>query len=282
MGGHGTQIAAQTVESGSKAVKPADPTADGWTFGGWYADAAFTTAFDFNTAITADTTVYAKWTEVTPPAPAYTIIKGNNGEWTKDSTTGLAFTSDAPFDKFDFVKVDGASTARTNYRAESGSTKITLLPAYLETLSLGAHSIEIVSIDGSASTNFTVKPAAAPPIPVNYLVVFNMGGHGAQILPQIVESGSKAAKPADPTAAGWVFGGWYADAAFSVKFDFDTAITANTTIYAKWTKDPTTPPTGDHSDLGLWVAVLVVSCGALAGTLFYGKKNRYQAKHLTK
>ena len=59
----GSSVATQTVESGSKATQPADPTKDGYIFDGWYAEDTFTTEFDFNAAITADTTVYAKWTE---------------------------------------------------------------------------------------------------------------------------------------------------------------------------------------------------------------------------
>ena len=38
------------------------PKVDGYTFGGWYADEARTIEFDFNTPITSNTTVYAKWT----------------------------------------------------------------------------------------------------------------------------------------------------------------------------------------------------------------------------
>lgn len=54
----------QTIEHG----KPIDtgkltiPTVEGYTFGGWYADKAHETKFDFNTQITSDTKVYAKWT----------------------------------------------------------------------------------------------------------------------------------------------------------------------------------------------------------------------------
>ena len=162
MNGHGTAPEEQRVIDGNTVPMPTDPTAEGWTFDGWYADATFSVTFDFSTAINADTTIYAKWTKNTPPAPTYTIIVGANGEWTKGSTTGLAFTSDAPFAKFDSVKIDGSTIAATNYTAEEGSTKITLTPAYLEQLSIGSHSIEIVSIDGSASTNFTVKTAYSP------------------------------------------------------------------------------------------------------------------------
>lgn len=280
MGNHGTQIDPQTVEKGNKATKPSDPTAEGWTFGGWYADATFSVTFNFDTAINANTTIYAKWTENTDPQPhAYTIVAGANGEWTDGGTAGLLITSDAPFAKFSSVKIDGSTIAATNYAAEEGSTKITLAPAYLETLSVGTHTIEIVSNDGSASTNFTIK-ATVPPVPVSYTVTFNMNGHGTQITAQTVESGSKAIKPADPTAEGWTFGGWYADATFSTKFDFNTAITANTTVYAKWTKnsaapaDPTSPQTGDTSNMFLWIALLLVSGGALVGTTVYGKKRK--------
>lgn len=57
----GTAIADQTVRVGAKAEKPADPTKSGYTFAGWYKENTFTTVFDFDDAITADTTVYAKF-----------------------------------------------------------------------------------------------------------------------------------------------------------------------------------------------------------------------------
>lgn len=57
----GTAIADQTVRVGTKAEKPADPTKSGYTFAGWYKENTFTTVFDFDDAITADTTVYAKF-----------------------------------------------------------------------------------------------------------------------------------------------------------------------------------------------------------------------------
>ncbi len=56
-------VSIQQVTAGEKAVRPADPTQDGWWFGGWYADEALTARFDFDTAITADTDVYAKWVQ---------------------------------------------------------------------------------------------------------------------------------------------------------------------------------------------------------------------------
>ena len=211
----GSAVQTQTVKKGEKAEKPADPTKSGYTFDNWYTDNTFAVVFGFNTAITADTTLYAKWTEVPVPPVSYEIIEGANSTWTKGSKDGQLFTSNAEFAKFKEVKVDGTTIAATNYTAEEGSTKITLAPTYLETLSVGSHSIVVVSTDGSASTNFTVKSAAIPPVPTTYTVTFNMNGHGTQITAQTVKEGEKASKPADPTASGYTFGGWYADATCS-------------------------------------------------------------------
>ena len=62
MNGHGSAIDAQNVLYKSKATQPSNPTASGYTFGGWYTDKNCTSAFDFNTEITDDKTLYAKWT----------------------------------------------------------------------------------------------------------------------------------------------------------------------------------------------------------------------------
>lgn len=60
----GSSVADQLVFNGGKATAPANPTKDTKTFAGWYKDAELTTVFDFATdIITADTTIYAKWTD---------------------------------------------------------------------------------------------------------------------------------------------------------------------------------------------------------------------------
>ena len=97
--GHGTAPASQTVVSGSTAAKPDDLTAEGYTFGGWYADEACTTAFDFTAAIEADTTVYAKWTENTPepePEPeTFTVTFNANGHGTAPASQTVVSGSTA-------------------------------------------------------------------------------------------------------------------------------------------------------------------------------------------
>ena len=100
----------QTIEHG----KPIDtgkltiPDVDGYTFGGWYADEDRTIEFDFNTPITGDTKVYAKWTakdyEVSfvtehGNAPASQNVKYNGtatnpGELTEDGYTFIGWYTD--------------------------------------------------------------------------------------------------------------------------------------------------------------------------------------------
>ena len=63
MNGHGTAPAVQIVAKGGTATEPTEPTAEGYTFGGWYTEAACTNAFNFSTALNANTILYAKWTE---------------------------------------------------------------------------------------------------------------------------------------------------------------------------------------------------------------------------
>lgn len=60
----GSAVAAQTVAEGGFVRRPEDPVRDGYTFMGWYADAALTRAWDFaGGAVAADLTLYASWKE---------------------------------------------------------------------------------------------------------------------------------------------------------------------------------------------------------------------------
>lgn len=60
---HGSAIAALTsVPENGKITAPTAPTADNYSFGGWYKEEACTNAWDFaNDVVTANTTLYAKW-----------------------------------------------------------------------------------------------------------------------------------------------------------------------------------------------------------------------------
>jgi len=61
----------QIVLSGSKAVRPPDPGKTGYRFAGWKTEDGI--SFDFNTAINANTDIYASWQKVDTPIPVLTI-----------------------------------------------------------------------------------------------------------------------------------------------------------------------------------------------------------------
>ena len=57
----GSEVDSQDVNNGEKATAPTAPTRAEYTFTGWYTDEACTEAFDFNTPVTTDLTLYAGW-----------------------------------------------------------------------------------------------------------------------------------------------------------------------------------------------------------------------------
>lgn len=161
---HGS-FADQTIEHG----KPIDtdkltpPIVEGFTFDGWYADKAHETKFDFNTQITSDTKVYAKWT-----AKDYEVS---------------------------FITEHGNAPASQN-------------------------------------------------VPYN----------------------KTADDPGTLTAEGYTFIGWYADENRTIEFDFNTQITHDTKVYAKWEKNaPVLPDTYELNVSGAFVYVDGVDVTAAAG-----------------
>jgi uncharacterized repeat protein (TIGR02543 family) len=56
-----TEIPQQDVECGKKATRPADPTLDGFSFVHWYVEGTPNTPYDFNTPVTSNINLYAKW-----------------------------------------------------------------------------------------------------------------------------------------------------------------------------------------------------------------------------
>ena len=66
-------------------------------------------------------------------------------------------------------------------------------------------------------------------------VSFDLCGHGgANISSQTFVSGNKASEPIAPKEDGWVFGGWYTENGCQYRFSFDSAVTSDITLYAKW------------------------------------------------
>lgn len=66
-------------------------------------------------------------------------------------------------------------------------------------------------------------------------VSFDLCGHGGANIPsQTFVSGNKASEPTAPKEDDWVFGGWYTEKGCKYRFSFDSAVTSDIILYAKW------------------------------------------------
>ena len=120
------------------------------------------TSFEFTVG---EPEVKASETSEEAPKDMYKIIDGTKSTWNGSTTEGLTIRGDGDFAKFAGVRVDGNWIPSVHYEAKSGSTIVTLKPSYLASLSEGEHTVDIMWIDDSASTTFTVaaNTAAAQP-----------------------------------------------------------------------------------------------------------------------
>ena len=89
------------------------------------------------------------------------ITAGDGATVTQGEKKELTFTSDASFADFLRVELDGTTLDEKNYTKKEGSTIITLNRDFVATLSVGEHTLSIVSKSGTATAKFTVKAKPA-------------------------------------------------------------------------------------------------------------------------
>ena len=82
--------------------------------------------------------------------------------------------------KFTGIQVDGKTVDKNDYEAKEGSVIIDLKPTYLETLSVGEHTLNVVFEDGNVETTFSIIQANLPQTgdtqnPLLYVVVAVIG-----------------------------------------------------------------------------------------------------------
>ena len=73
----------------------------------------------------------------------------------------IVFRSDAPFDEFDQVMINGLVLDKKYYSVKKGSTIVTLNEDFAKEIPTGMHLFGIISKDGVAITTFTVDDKAA-------------------------------------------------------------------------------------------------------------------------
>lgn len=213
--GQTDRIPPVSVEHGNGISKPTDPTKEGYTFDGWYTDAAYTNKYTlWGDSITENTTFYARW-NVNQYALAihYTDT---------DSTS-------KPYDYGTTIKLD--IPQRDGYTFDGWIVQTEDDKIEAPTLNLN-QSLQYEFTMPASNVTLTAKWLKDA-----YTVTFNGMEHELDIVRINVKRNTPVAKPADPVDDGYTFHGWYTDKDCTTAFDFNTPITADTTLYAKWTKN---------------------------------------------
>ena len=200
MQGHGSDIPSQTIAAGSKATKPTDPTAAGYVFKGWYKEAACTNEWNFDSdTVSTNRTLYAKW--------QVTVTFNTQGHGTAPATQT--------------IDINGKATKPTDPTADGYVFMGWYKEATCET--------EWNFTNDQVPTNTTLYAKW------QVTVTFDVQGKGTAPATQTLDINGKATKPTDPTAAGYVFKGWYKEAACTNEWNFtNNQVPTNTTLYAKW------------------------------------------------
>jgi len=206
----GSSIDALKVPEGGKVTKPQDPAKEDFIFSGWYKEAACTTVWDFEKeTVTGNVTLYAKWVEV---ARACTVtFDSKGGSEVAPSTVNkgdkLAKPANPTKENCSFLGwyKDAACTSPWEFASDVVNENITLYAGW--------------SNPGEAV----------------YTVTFDTDG-GNEMEPASVKGNEKAIKPADPVKLGFDFEAWYSDPEKQAAYDFETPVTGDMTLYAKWVK----------------------------------------------
>ena len=95
----------------------------------------------------------------------YRIIEGDGSKWTLGDDASLTITANGSVEKFTGIEVDGKAVDAANYTVKSGSTIISLKPEYLNTLSVGKHTLTVIYTDGETSGEFEILKDTETPTP---------------------------------------------------------------------------------------------------------------------
>ena len=171
-------------------------------------------------------------------SPEYRIIEGAGSTWTQNTNGTVVIRGNGEFSRFHAVKVDGKVIDSANYKAEEGSTIITLKAEYLKTLATGSHTFAIVWDNGIAGTNFTVAANTSG----------NNSGNNSNNNDSNHGSDNSGSNDSGNTAGA----------------------AANTAVASAQELDKV-PATGDP--FGIWLTLFAISLTGLAGMLARRKKN---------
>ena len=198
------------VVSGSNASKPTpDPSRNGFDFIGWYLNEAGSgEAYQFNTPITANLVLYAKWS-VTIQYYTVTIVYANgDANETEQIVSGQMMN-------------EPTEPLRVGYHFEGW---------YIDELLSSKYNFA-----NEVTSNFTLYAKWIQ----MFTITFDLNYEGsAAPTSQTLLLGDVAEEPEILDRVNYTFAGWFKDTGFTLPYEFD-AVSSSVTVYAKWIEDST-------------------------------------------
>lgn len=200
-----------SVKKGDAIDEPSKPLRANFDFTGWYTDKMTTDAskYAFTSLVESNLLLYAGW-EAYPTitfdlnfegAPAPSVVSVKKGESTVAPST--------PSRGADYSFVGWFDQSGTFEYAFGAVTEDTIVYAKW-------HDISVQYIAVSFNYNYSGCPASAT---------------------QEVAEGGKAVKPSNPLrGVGYSFSAWCTDASGTTTYDFNTAVVAPITLFARWSE----------------------------------------------
>lgn len=201
----GSAVASFKAEQGKTIEKPTDPVKAFFTFGGWFKERECTTPWNFaSDTVTANITLYAKWTP-TPPANVtvtFTVKDGNgtltakagNTELTSPASvkkdTDVAFTPNPSAGyKVDYLLINGVKKSGTTVTVKADKNIIAIVKFKTQ----GAPETQLFTVD------YKAKPMAGGSISAKYSdgTAFSSGGK--------IETGTSLVFTAEPNSGYTIF-----------------------------------------------------------------------------
>ncbi|QGQ97951.1 hypothetical protein EHS13_25200 [Paenibacillus psychroresistens] len=201
----GSPVTSQSVDYNLTATEPiTPPIKTGYTFEGWFTDSGTTQFNNFGAPITGNTTIYAKWTIKT-----YLISYNSNG--------GTPVTSQSV--DYNLTATEPVTPpTKTGYTFGGWFTDIgTTQPNNFGTL---------ITDSKTLFAKWTIN---------KYTISFNSNG-GSPVTSESVDYNLTATEPiTPPTKTGYTFEGWFTDSGTTQPNNFESPITNDVTLNAKWT-----------------------------------------------
>lgn len=184
-------------------------------FAGWYSDEALTTEFTSETAVNANTTLYAKWVDPKGDDVYYVNFYSQDGQTVHLTLSAMAGKTVTPAQGPTLVdKVfKGWSTTM------QGNSPVTELDAFDFTTPVS---------EMAAGDTLNLYAWYADSVTVSFIA-----NGGTAVPSQIIAEGDTAVS-GQTTRTGYTFRGWSTDKDNYTPFDFDKPVNENLTLYAFW------------------------------------------------